>query len=676
MATALRWGIIGAGGIARTFARGLEKSKTGKLVAVGSRTREKAEAFGAEMHVPAERCYGGYDELLADAQVQAVYIATPHPMHAQWAIRAAEAGRHILCEKPIGINQYEAMAIVEAARRHDVFLMEAFMYRCHPQTARLVELVRQGAVGEVRVIQATFSFHAGFSPDGRLFANELGGGGILDVGCYCTSLSRLVAGAALGLPFAEPLEVRGAGHLGQTGVDEWAVATARFPGDILAQWATGVSLNQENVVRVFGSEGHILVPSPWIPAREGGAVKILVKANRDKEPREIQVKTSDFLYALEADTVAANLERRQAPSPAMSWDDTLGNMRALDLWRASFGFTYAREQAANARPVTLAGRPLAHRAGHPMPYGRIPCVDKPVARLVMGVDNQGFFPHAEVMFDDYFTNGGNAFDTAWVYGREKSVNLGAWVKSRGVREEVVLICKGAHTPLCTPQAIAPQLEDWLGWAETGYCDIYMLHRDNPEVPVGEFVEALNEQVRAGRICAFGGSNWALQRVEEANAYAQARGLQGFTVVSNNMSLAEMVEPVWTGCLHVSDAASRAWFTRTQIPLLPWSSQARGFFTERADFSVEQQPDREMVRCWYSPANLERRRRATELARRRGVLPINVALAYVLCQPFPTFPLIGPRALAETRTSLPALNVSLSPAELAWLNLESEEAVAG
>ncbi|MFH1567685.1 MAG: aldo/keto reductase, partial [Gemmatimonadota bacterium] len=498
MASSLTWGIIGAGNIAKAFAKGVERSKTGKLVAVGSRSKEKAAAFGAEMQVPADHCHGSYEALLADASVQAVYVATPHPMHAEWAIRAAEAGKHVLCEKPIGLNQYEAMAIIEAARRHDVFLMEAFMYRCHPQTAKLVELIRQKAIGEVRVIQATFSFHAGFNPQGRLFANELGGGGILDVGCYCTSMSRLIAGAALGQPFAEPLEVKGAGHLGQTGIDEWALATARFPGDILAHWATGVSVGQENVVRIFGSEGNILVPSPWIPAREGGTVKIIVKANRDKEPQEIAVETADYLYGLEADTVAANLERRQAAPPAMSWDDTLGNMRALDQWRLSFGFTYGAEQAANARPVTVAGRMPARRAAHPMKYGRIPGVEKPVARLVMGVDNQNLYPHARVMFDDYFENGGNTFDTAWVYGRDKSVNLGAWVKSRGLREEVVLICKGAHSPICFPQTIASQLEDWMSWADTGYCDIYMLHRDNPQVPVGEFVDALNEQVKAGR----------------------------------------------------------------------------------------------------------------------------------------------------------------------------------
>jgi aryl-alcohol dehydrogenase-like predicted oxidoreductase len=205
--------------------------------------------------------------------------------------------------------------------------------------------------------------------------------------------------------------------------------------------------------------------------------------------------------------------------------------------------------------------------------------------------------------------------------------------------------------------------------QTDHVDIYLMHRDNPEVPVGEFIEVLNEHVKAGRIGAFGGSNWALSRVEEANAYAAAKGLQGMSAVSNNFSLARMISPVWTGCIAASDPDSRAWLTKTQLPLLSWSSQARGFFTERADYPVETQPDREMARCWYSADNLKRRARAMELAKKKKVLPINIALAYVLGQPFPTFPLIGPRTLAELRTSLPALDVKLTARELRWLNLE-------
>jgi aryl-alcohol dehydrogenase-like predicted oxidoreductase/predicted dehydrogenase len=591
-------------------------------------------------------------------------------MHAEWAIKAAEARKHVLCEKPIGLNHAEAMAIIEAAHRHGVFLMEAFMYRCSPQTARLVELLRAKAIGEVRVIRASFSFHAGFNPESRLFANALGGGGILDVGCYPVSLARLVAGIALGKAFAEPVEVKGCGHLGATGVDEWAAATLKFPGDIVAQVATAIAVQQDNAAQIFGSEGNILLPWPWIPSREGGATKILLQKKGDAPPQEIVVETSEWLYGLEADVVAANLERREAPPPAMSWDDSLGNMRTLDRWRQEIGLVYDLEKP-QGKTLTAAKRPLAVAPKHNMKYGRIAHLEKPVSRLVMGVDNQTTWPHASVMFDDFFEQGGNAFDTAFVYGGWDGPcerMLGGWVRNRGVRDRAVILAKGAHTPFCNPKDLTGQFLVTLERLQMDYVDIYMMHRDNQEVPAGEFVDVLNEHVRAGRMRAFGGSNWALERVEAANAYARAKGLQGFSAVSNNLSLARMVDPVWAGCLQCSDPASREWLRRNRFPLMPWSSQARGFFTGRAD--PKDLADRELVRCWYGDDNFQRLARARELARKRGVLPIQIALAYVLCQPFPTFPLVGPRTLAETRTSLPALDIDLSPEELRWLNLEA------
>jgi predicted dehydrogenase/aryl-alcohol dehydrogenase-like predicted oxidoreductase len=668
MADKLNWGILAAGGIARNFAKGVAHSKTGRVVAIGSRSEEKAEKFGDEFAIP--RRHSSYEALLADPQVQAVYVATPHPMHAEWAIKAAEAGKHVLCEKPIGINHAEAMAEVEAAHRHGVFLMEAFMYRCSPQTLKLVELLRAKAVGEVRVIRASFSFHAGFNPESRIFANALGGGGILDVGCYPVSLARLVAGIALGKDFADPIEVKGCGHLGATGVDEWAAATLRFPGEIVAQVATGVSVTQDNAAQVFGTEGNILVPWPWIPSREGGTTKILLQKEGDPQPQEILVETQAWLYGIEADVVAANLDRRQARSPAMSWDDTLGNMRTLDRWRQEIGLVYDTEKP-QGKTLTVAKRPLAVRPRHNMKYGRLAHLDKPVSRLVMGVDNQTAWPHASVMFDDFFEQGGNAFDTAYVYGGWDGPCeriLGWWVKNRGVRDKVAIMAKGAHTPFCNPRDLAEQLGVTLDRLQMDYVDIYMMHRDNPEIPVGEFIDCLNQHVRAGRMRAFGGSNWTRPRIEAASAYAKANGLQGFSAVSNNFSLARMVDPVWAGCIQASDPAWREWLTRRQFPLMPWSSQARGFFAGRAD--PKDLSDRELVRCWYSEDNFRRLARAEELARKKGALPIQIALAYVLCQPFPTFPLIGPRTPAETRTSLPALDIDLAPDELRWLNLEA------
>src|SRR5450432_2682974 len=175
----VNWGIIGTGGIAKTFARAVLASKTGWLVAVASRAQQTADAFVGNYNIG--RSYGSYEALLEDKDVHAVYISTPHPMHAEWAIKAARAKKHVLVEKPMAVNFADAKAMIDAAEANEVFLMEAFMYRCHPQTAKLVELIREQKIGQVRIIQATFSFHSNFNPLGRLFKNELGGGGILDV---------------------------------------------------------------------------------------------------------------------------------------------------------------------------------------------------------------------------------------------------------------------------------------------------------------------------------------------------------------------------------------------------------------------------------------------------------------------------------------------------------------
>jgi predicted dehydrogenase/aryl-alcohol dehydrogenase-like predicted oxidoreductase len=664
MSTKVRWGILGTGKIARVFAKGLTECTGGYLYAVGSRTKESADKFGDEFKV--EHRYGSYETLLSDNQVDVVYISTPHPMHAEWAIKAAAAGKHILCEKPLTLNHAEAMAVIEAAREYDVFLMEAFMYRCHPQTAKIAELIREKTIGDIRLIQAAFSFQAPFDSESRLFKNALGGGGILDVGCYCTSMARLVAGAAVGQPFVEPIEVKGSGHIGEgSRVDEYATATLKFQSGILAQLAAGVRLTLENHVRIYGTEGSLFIPQPWFPNREGVISRIVIQRRDEETPRELYIENKKNLYAIEADTVAQHLEERQVP--AISWADTLGNMKTLDRWREAVSLTYDSEKA-EAQLFPVHRRPLSVRPDHRMKYGQISGIPKPISRLAMGVDNQTFMPHAAVMFDDFFERGGNFFDTAYVYAAgvlEK--NLGQWIKNRGVRERVVILDKGAHTPFCNPVDLTKQLLESLERLQTDYVDLYMLHRDNPEIPADEFIDVLNEQKEKGRVSAFGASNWSIARLEAANEYAKSRGLSGFAAVSNNFSLARMVQPVWPGCISSSDKSSSEWFRRTQMPLVAWSSQARGFFTRAYP---NDRSDEELVRCWYSDENFQRLERAQELAAKRGVLPINIALAYVLCQPFPTFALIGPRTLEETRLSLPALEIELTSEELKWLNLET------
>lgn len=228
----IRWGIIGPGTIARTFAEGIAHSATGRLVAVATRNTDKpglGDAF------PGVRIVKGYDRLLADPEVDAIYVATPHPSHAEWAIKATRAGKHVLVEKPMALSAYDARSIFHEAQKAGVFAGEAFMYRFHPQTGRLVDLVREGTIGEVRIIRSSFGFNMGaYRPEHRLFANDLAGGGILDVGGYPVSMVCMLAGAAGKKPFLEPVKVSGAARLGPSGVDEWASAVLKFPNDIVS----------------------------------------------------------------------------------------------------------------------------------------------------------------------------------------------------------------------------------------------------------------------------------------------------------------------------------------------------------------------------------------------------------------------------------------------------------
>jgi predicted dehydrogenase len=212
--------------------------------------------------------------------------------------------------------------------------MEAFMYRCHPQTARVLELIREGAIGPVRLVQAAFSFRAEWNPSGRLLNPALGGGGILDIGCYCVSMARLIAGAARGEPFADPDEVKGVGNIGRTGVDEFAAAVMKFPGGMLAEVTAGVRVTLENQVRVWGEEGHLDIPSPWV-VNGGNPGESLLLLHRGGQTSEVKVHADRSIYAIEADTVAESIAARE--SPAMTWSDSLGNMRTLDRWRAEIG---------------------------------------------------------------------------------------------------------------------------------------------------------------------------------------------------------------------------------------------------------------------------------------------------------------------------------------------------
>ncbi len=301
----------------------------------------------------------------------------------------------------------------------------------------------------------------------------------------------------------------------------------------------------------------------------------------------------------------------------------------------------------------------------------LPGLSRPVSRLVLGTDHAHKNPDWEKVADAFIERGGNCLDTAHIYGSGQAEEaVGKWIHDRGLKDELILIVKGAHTPNCNPHSISTQLTESLRRLRVERAPIYIMHRDNHEVPVEEFVDVLDQLSRTGLVGIYGGSNWSFERVDQANAYAQRRGRKGFRVVSNQFSLAEMVEPVWAGCILASDPDSRAWLVEKQIPNFAWSSQARGFFTDRA--APDKKEDEMLVRCWYSERNFERKRRAAELAKIHGVDEINIALAYVLSQQFPSFCLVGPQTIDEFNSTLGGLRVNLSQRECHWLNLLVDE----
>ncbi|MBB3290668.1 MULTISPECIES: aldo/keto reductase [unclassified Rhizobium] len=661
--TPIRWGIIGPGRIAQTFADGIAHSRSGKLVAIASRNPDKP---GLGDGFPGARIVSGYEALLADKEIDAVYIATPHTGHAEWAIKAIRAGKHVLVEKPIALSAFDAEAIYYEAKKAGVFAGEAFMYRVHPQTAKLIELVKSGVIGDLRIIRSSFGFNMGkVNPDHRLFANETAGGGILDVGGYPVSMARLIAGAVDGKPFLDPEKVSGVGHLGQTGVDEWASAVLKFPNNVIAEVSCSIMANQDNTLRIIGSEGRIEVKDFWFASgHKGGIGKIDVIKGGETET--IEVKEDRWLYSFEVDAAgdAIRAGNKEFAYPGISWADSIGNLKVLDQWRTSIGLEYSVEKAAK-RTKNIAGATVTK--GNSIPKRSIPGISKPASIVTLGFE---FFPNfaaASLTLDAFYEAGGNAFDTAYVYGGGKTESIfGDWHTSRNVpREEIVLIGKGAHSPLCYPDVIAKQLDQSLNRLKTDYVDIYFMHRDNTDVPVGEFVDAMDAEVKAGRIRGiFGGSNWTRARFDEAIAYAEKNGKTAPAALSNNFSLAEMLDPIWAGCIAASDDEWKAWLNAKQIPNFAWSSQGRGFFTDRA--GRDKRDDEELVRVWYSDRNFGRRDRAMELAQKLGRNPIHIALAYVVAQPFPVIPLIGPRTIAELEDSLSALDIKLTPEQVKWL----------
>ena len=334
MTDILRWGVIGTGGIATDFVHALTRSRRCRVVHVTGRTLESARTFAKQWEIAGASA--SMAELLADPDVDAVYIATPHPMHEEQALTAIAAGKPVLCEKPLALSAQGAARVIEAARTRGVFLMEGYMYRSHPLMKRLIADLRAGVIGPVRHLRADFAFRVPRDPDGRLFAPRLGGGGILDVGGYVASFARLMAGLAEGLPFAEPIKLAANGVIGPHGADETATALLTFASGFTATVTAAVFHDAGTTAVVFGDKGRIVLGDPWIPEGKRQGLETGYTIHRDAQPpQEVRVATELPTYAIEAELVADTLPALEAAWPAMSWKETLGTMRVLDQWLAA-----------------------------------------------------------------------------------------------------------------------------------------------------------------------------------------------------------------------------------------------------------------------------------------------------------------------------------------------------
>lgn len=307
---AVKWGILSTADINRKLLAGAAETDDVEVVAVGSRTLERAEAFAQEWDIP--RAYGTYEELLADPDVEAIYNPLPNTMHSEWSIKAMEAGKHVLCEKPFSRHIGDVERAFDAADATGMHLTEAFMYRHHPQTARLAELVAEGAIGELRVIRTAFSYSL-YDADNIRLRTDVEGGSLMDVGCYCISGARLLGG--------EPEAVVGTAHIGSSGTDWVFAGMMRFPNDVVALFDCGTSLPNRDELEAIGTEGSLFLDDPW----HCGTPVIELRRNDSVERIEVE-KANPYRLELEDLNAAVRGER----SPLLGRDDAMGQVRTID----------------------------------------------------------------------------------------------------------------------------------------------------------------------------------------------------------------------------------------------------------------------------------------------------------------------------------------------------------
>ncbi len=324
---AIRWGILGTGRIAGEFASAISFVKGAKIVAVGSRTKAGADGFADRFNIA--RRHASYASLADDPQVDAVYVSTPHPMHCDNTMLSLEAGKHVLCEKPFAINAGQASLMIDTARRTRRFLMEAMWSRFLPSMATLRALLKQGVIGEPRLLQADFGFRTDFNPKGRLFDPKLGGGALLDVGVYPVALSSMI--------FGVPDRVTADAHLARTGVDEQTGMILHHKKGRLSVLHTAVRTETKQEATLYGTEGNIRLDAPWWRGRS------ITVERPGKKPRVHRTPYRGTGYNHQIDEVVRCLRNGKKQSDLMPLKETLSIMKTLDSIRVSLGLRYPME---------------------------------------------------------------------------------------------------------------------------------------------------------------------------------------------------------------------------------------------------------------------------------------------------------------------------------------------
>lgn len=326
MTERIRWGILSTGRIAHTFATALKTLDDAEVVAVGSRTREAAERFGETFGIPHR--HASYEALAADPDVDVIYVATPHPLHYDNARMCLEAGKAVLCEKPFTINAVEAADLIALAQRRGLFLMEAMWTRFLPAMAEVRRLVQDGMLGDVRAVAADMGFRADFDPGSRLFAPELGGGALLDVGVYTISFASMVLGA--------PDRVAAMAHLGRTGVDELSGLLLGYAGGALATLMCGVVLEMPGEATIMGTRGRIRIHANWWRAER-------LSVWRDGRMELIERPVEGNGYQYQALEVMRCLREGRIESEIMPLQESLEVMQVMDRAREQWGLRYPSE---------------------------------------------------------------------------------------------------------------------------------------------------------------------------------------------------------------------------------------------------------------------------------------------------------------------------------------------